>query len=693
MREDEERRMAEPPAWSRPGDAELVRSIAAQPPAQARPVAMPHTLIRSVAQKAGVPKGNTSLLWLVRDALSAPMPHGWEVSADGEGYTNVERGETVKSHPCLSYLRRAIAKAEKEGKEKDIRQARPPRPSSGKGFKPPPLPLSDGIKLGELEGSGGDGYGLRRGGPWLECSEPGQSKKPGAPVVVYWYHFGQRKRLNEHPAMWLGRRRGKAALELQRYGRGMLARRAMVDEAEGHAATILQAVYRSLAARYLAKQMRRWRVDRVAVEAAVSFQKVWRGRKGRRRAGQRRIVVWEMEEHRSAAAIQARWRERGAGRSDAAAALQARWRGIGGRREVERKRMAIENEKWRRKCAAEDEAKRRVDAEARAKAAKAEKQRKIAEAVDAAEAAEQAAEAEKVRIAALYVENRRREQEKRAAERLQAAGRGWLAREDLRQQRSAVSRLQAVVRGDMLRRERCCMAGAATRVQAARRGMLGRRLGAYRAIEVQKDHERKSTVMLQRSIRGWLGQRDTAVSTLQARWRGRVGRRRAVKRKAKVERREKRAASAKARSADFRRAALDALDLGDPVGNLALRSAKYAGGGGIGGGASAGAAAAAPGLNARSGAISGVRSGAVSALGQLEGVPARRAATTGGLGLRGSPTHQAHADYLDSRTNELARTGLMPKFGQLDGGRRFEELRNVGSYGLAAAHVNTSHQR
>ena len=58
-----------------------------------------------------------------------------------------------------------------------------------------------------------------------------------------------------------------------------------------------------------------------------------------------------------------------------------------------------------------------------------------------------------------------------------------------------------------------------------------------------------------------------------------------MKRKTKVERREKRAAEAKARAEDFRRAALDALDLGDPVGNLALRSAKYAGGGGIAGGA------------------------------------------------------------------------------------------------------------
>ena len=680
--------------------------LAAAPPSTQRPAAMPHALIRSVAQKAGVPKHNTSLLWLVRDALSAPMPPGWEASADGEGWTNVERGETVKSHPCLSYLRRAIAKAEKE-KENQVApvviakgRGKASRPSSGKGGKQtpsPPLPLSDGIKLGELESGGGDGYGLRRGGPWLECSELDQSK-PGAPLAVYWYHFGQRKRLNEHPAMWLARRRVKATLELQRCGRGMLARRAKVDAREGHAATILQAVYRSLAARYLLKQKRRWRVESTAVNAAVSFQKVWRGRKGRRRGAQQRIVVWEMEEHRSAAAIQARWRERGTGRFDAAAALQARWRGIGGRRAVERKRMAIENEKWRRKCAAEEEAKRRVEAEARAKSAKAEKQRKIVDAAAAAEAAEQAAEAEKVRIAELYAENRRREQEKRAVERLQAAGRGWLAREEMRQQRSAVSRLQAVVRGDILRRERRCMAGAATRVQAARRGMLGRRLGAYRAIEVQKDLERKSSVLLQRSIRSWLGQRDTAASGLQARWRGRVGRRKAVKRKAKVSRREKRAAEAKARAEDFRRAALDALDLGDPVGNLALRSAKYAGGGGIGGGASAGAGAGAavPGLNASSGAISGVRSGAVSALGQLEGLPTRRAATTGGLGFRngaaGSPTQ--HADYLDSRTKELARTGLMPKFGQLDGGRRFEELRNIGSYGLAAAsHVNTSHQR
>ena len=96
-------------------DPEMPRSmvLAAAPPSTPRPAAMPHALIRSVAQKAGVPKHNTSLLWLVRDALSAPMPPGWEASADGEGWTNVERGETVKSHPCLSYLRRAIAKAEK----------------------------------------------------------------------------------------------------------------------------------------------------------------------------------------------------------------------------------------------------------------------------------------------------------------------------------------------------------------------------------------------------------------------------------------------------------------------------------------------------------------------------------------------------------------------------------------------------
>ena len=129
---------------------------------------MPHTLIRSVAQKAGVPKHELGLLWLVRDALSAPMPPGWVATPDGEGWTNVERGETVKSHPCLSYLRRAIAK-ETKGKENQAPAAgaakgsKKRRPPSGRSVA---CRLEEGIKLGDVEAGGGD-YGLRRGGPWL----------------------------------------------------------------------------------------------------------------------------------------------------------------------------------------------------------------------------------------------------------------------------------------------------------------------------------------------------------------------------------------------------------------------------------------------------------------------------------------------------------------------------------------------
>ena len=44
---------------------------------------VPHTLVRSLAAKAGVPKHKYALLWLVRDALSAPIPPGWEACADG----------------------------------------------------------------------------------------------------------------------------------------------------------------------------------------------------------------------------------------------------------------------------------------------------------------------------------------------------------------------------------------------------------------------------------------------------------------------------------------------------------------------------------------------------------------------------------------------------------------------------------
>ena len=79
---------------------------------------VPHTLVRSLAAKAGVPKHKYALLWLVRDALSAPIPPGWEACADGT-WRNAERGETVKSHPCLSFLRRAVAKAQKEESEND----------------------------------------------------------------------------------------------------------------------------------------------------------------------------------------------------------------------------------------------------------------------------------------------------------------------------------------------------------------------------------------------------------------------------------------------------------------------------------------------------------------------------------------------------------------------------------------------
>jgi len=706
-------------------DPEVPRALVrvALPPAAPRPVAMPHALIRSVAAKAGVPKHNYSLLWLVRDALSAPMPPGWEACADGEGWTNVERGETVKSHPCLSYLRRAIAKetSSSKGTKEDrgppaaaTRGGKKLRPSSGRSGA---VRLGEGIKLGDVE-EGGHDYGLRRGGPWLECTEPSAGGATAAALITYWYHFGQRKRLNEHPALWLARRRGKATTEVQRHARGMLARRARCNMEECAAAIVLQSVYRSLAARYFAKNKRCWKVEAKSVAAAVQFQKVWRGRWGRRRAAKQRLVVWEAEEQRSATAIQLRWRVRSAGRHDAAAALQARWRGVEGRRAVQARRAAIENEAWRRKCAAEEEAKRRVEAEARAKVARAEKARKIAEAAAAAEAAEAEAEAERLRIAALYAENRRREEERHAASSLQAKARGWLCREDLKRQRCAVARLQAVVRGDILRRERRGMVGAATRLQAQRRGQLGRRARSAREVEVQQELERTSSMLLQSAARRWLGQRDTAAAALQARWRGRGGRRRAVKRRQKVERRAQRAAEAKARAEDFRRAALDALDLGDPVGNLALRSAKYsstaaagdvAGAAGIGAGARGSAAAAAAaaasalgdaaggreaGMAASSsgggggptGLVAGVRSGAVSALGALEGEPARRAATTGGLGLRNrSGNGNVNADWRpDGRTKELAQTDMLPKFGQLDGGRRFAALRSVANYGLGA---------
>ena len=180
---------------------------------------VPHTLVRSLAAKAGVPKHKYALLWLVRDALSAPIPPGWEACADGT-WRNAERGETVKSHPCLSFLRRAVAKAQKEEKaaEESQKPARKPRTAAEKAaaLRKETVRLEDGIKLGDAE-SGGEGYGLRRGGPWLECSE-----LAGGEPVVYWYHFGQRKRLNEHPALWRARRRARAATELQRWGRGLL---------------------------------------------------------------------------------------------------------------------------------------------------------------------------------------------------------------------------------------------------------------------------------------------------------------------------------------------------------------------------------------------------------------------------------------------------------------------------------------
>lgn len=677
-------------------DPEVPRALvrAALPPPQPRPIAMPHTLIRSVGQKAGVPKDNVSLLWLVRDALSAPMPPGWEAAADGEGWTNMERGETVKSHPCLSYLRRAIAKESKDqaglGGPKGVstvagksgKGGKQRRPSSGRSAA---VRLEEGIKLGDAD-AGGQDYGLRRGGPWLECTE---SVDVRGPLVTYWHHFGQRKRLNEHPALWLARRRQKAAVEVQRGVRGMLARRARTGMEERRAAVVLQSVYRMLAARYLAKQKRRWRVEAKTISAIVVVQKIWRGRGGRRRAAKQRVLVWQAEEQRSAAAIQTFWRERSAGRSRAAAVLQARWRGVEGRRAAIARRSAIENEAWRRKCAAEEEAKRRVEAEARAKAAKVEKARKIAEAAAAAEAAEAAAEAERLRIAALYAENRRREQEKRAASSLQASVRGWLCREELRRQRSAASRLQAMVRGDRVRRERRNMAALVVRLQAQRRGQLGRRVRAAREVEVQHELERTSSTLLQFAARQWLLRRSSAAAAVQARWRGRAGRQKAFKRRAKLARRAQRAAEAKARSEDFRRAALDALDLGDPVGNISLRSAKY---GAAAASTLVSAAGCGPaGLTGR-GAVSGVRSGAVSALGALEGEPARRAATTGGLGLRSHGGKSPSADWRpDGRTHELVQTDLLPKFGQLDGGRRFAELRSAAKYGLTAAMGTAGH--
>ena len=59
---------------------------------------------------------------------------------------------------------------------------------------------------------------------------------------------------------------------------------------EDAAATVLQAVYRSLSARYFAKQKRLWRVEARAVAAAVTFQACWRGRIGRRRAAEQREI-------------------------------------------------------------------------------------------------------------------------------------------------------------------------------------------------------------------------------------------------------------------------------------------------------------------------------------------------------------------------------------------------------------------
>lgn len=669
-------------------DPEVPRALVQA--ARARPIAMPHTLIRSVAQKAGVPKHDVKMLWLVRDALSAPMPPGWEAAPDGEGWRNVERGETVKSHPCLSYLRRAIAKESKAKESRPKEKVAPAEKGSKRQRRPPsgrsaPMRLEDGIKLGDAD-AGGEGYGLRRGGPWLECTE---SAATGGPLATYWYHFGQRKRLNEHPAVWLARRRQRAAVEIQRSARGMLARHARAGREERGAAIVLQSVYRMLSARYLAKQKRRWRVEAKTIAAIVVVQKVWRGRGGRRRAATQRVLVWQAEEQRSAAAIQACWRERSAGRHRAAGSLQARWRGVRGRRAAVARRSEIENEAWRRKCAAEEEAKRRVEAEARARAAKAEKARKIAEAAAAAEAAEAAAEAERLRIAALYAENRRREQEHRASASMQAHARGWLCRKELKRQRSAASKLQAIVRGDRLRRERRDMVTSVIRLQAQRRGQVGRRIKAARIVEVQHELERSSSTLLQCAARRWLGRRSSAAAVVQARWRGRAGRQKALKRRAKVARRAQRAAEAKARSEDFRRAALDALDLGDPVGNISLRSAKYrVDASPTAGGVAASPLASAVGRGSGSlvghGVVSGVRNGAVSALGALEGEPARRAATTGGLGLR-SHSKSPNTDWRpDGRTQELVQTDLLPKFGQLDGGRRFAELRSAAQYGLTA---------
>lgn len=280
---------------------------------------------------------------------------------------------------------------------------------------------------------------------------------------------------------------------------------------------------------------------------------------------------------------------------------------------------------------------------------------------------------------------------KLAACSLQASARGWLCRENLKRQHNAATRLQAVVRGDRLRCERRSMVASVIQLQASRRGQLGRRARAARVVELQLEKERTSSLLLQCAARRWLGHRSSAAAVLQAQWRGHAGRHKALKRRARLARRAQRAAEAKARSEDFRRAALDALDLGDPVGNLSLRSSKYCPNSSVG--TVPGAAAASTntaghgssGLARTSAVVSGVRSGAVSALGLLEGERVRRAATTGGLGLRSHGAKSSSADWQpDERTQELAKTDLLPKFGQLDGGRRFAEIRSAAIYGLTA---------